>query len=530
MALNFLNYDANARSLEGQALNQRIRRNLWQGGFLAFTVYVTVSMLQTSYISYTAKGLEIDFAIVAWFLLLIGLSSILYEPRFGVYLTLPLSLAGDPVMTWWYPFDVNFSSEESLLFLHNSLIISPLEAFLIVTLLSWLGRILLFHRDRLREHITTGPLFIPVLIFTLFVLFGLFYGVVINGGDAKIALWESRSILYLPLIFFLTTNLIVTRKHLKTLVWAIITGIFVEGALGTRFFLVVMNASLAGYTDIMDHPAAIHMNAAFVYCAAVWLYQVSYSKRFIIIGMLPFIGLTYMAAQRRSAFVSLGIALGLLLCVLFKLNRKLFFVAAPTAALVGVLYLGAFWNSGSALALPAQAIKSVIAPDAVGEADSDSNRYRIVENANSQWTIRNNFLTGVGFGNKFWILIPMADISFFEWWEYITHNSILWIWMKMGVGGFVSMLMMVALSLMRGSEMIWKMPNNELGAIASWATLYLVMHFMYAYVDISWSHQNMLFAGTTIAILNIIEAVEARPIPIPKPRWAWMKVVDPNLE
>lgn len=529
MALNFTNYNANARSLEGQALNQRVRRNLWQWGFLAFTVLVTVSMLQTSYITYTSKGLEIDFAIVVWCLVLIAMAAILYDPRIGVYLTMPLSLAGDPVMTWWYPFDVNFSSEESLLYLHNSLIISPLEAFLMLTLLSWLGRLLLFHRGRMREHIVTGPLFAPVLIFTLFVVFGLFNGVVLRNGDAKIALWESRSIFYLPLTFFLTSNLIKTRKQMVTLVWAIVTGVFVEGVFGTRYFISVMNASLAGYTDIMDHPAAIHMNAVFVYCAAIWVYRVSYTKRFILIGMLPFIGLTYVAAQRRSAFVSLAIAVGLLLFVLIKLNRKLFFIAAPTAALLGVVYIIAFWNSSGALALPAQAIKSVVAPDSVGVADSDSNRYRIVENANSQWTIRNNLLTGVGFGNKFWILIPMADISFFEWWEYITHNSVLWIWMKMGVGGFVSMLMMASLSLMKGVEMIWKMPNNEMGAIASFATLYLVMHFIYAYVDISWSHQNMLFAGTTIGIINVIGQVVDRPIPIPKPRWPWLEPVVPEI-
>ena len=391
MAFNFTNYDANARNLDGQVLNQRVRRNLWQWGFLLFTVFVTVRMLQSSYITYSVNGLEIDFAIAVWFVLLLAIAAILYQPRYGLYLTLPLSLAGDPVMTYWYPFDVNFSSAESVLYLSDSLIISPLELFLGLTLLSWLGRVLLFHRRRFREHIELGPLFVPVLLFTLFVVFGLFNGVVLRNGDAKIALWESRSIFYLPLVFFLTTNLIITRKHLITLVWAVIVGVFVEGLFGTRFFFAVMDGSLAGYTDIMDHPAAIHMNAVFVYCAAIWLYRVGYTKRFVIIGMLPFIGLTYIAAQRRSAFVSLGIAVGLLLFALLKINRKLFFILAPTAAFVGMLYVAAFWNSSGALALPAQAIKSVIAPDIVGEADSDSNRYRIVENANSQWTIRNKF-------------------------------------------------------------------------------------------------------------------------------------------
>ena len=63
----------------------------------------------------------------------------------------------------------------------------------------------------------------------------------------------------------------------------------------------------------------------------------------------------------------------------------------------------------------------------------------MIENNNLEFTIHQKPLTGVGFGNKFFVIIPMADISFFTWWQYFPHNSVIWIWLKTGVGGFIAM-------------------------------------------------------------------------------------------
>ena len=66
--------------------------------------------------------------------------------------------------------------------------------------------------------------------------------------------------------------------------------------------------------------------------------------------------------------------------------------------------------------------------------------YRTVENLDINATINAKPLTGLGFGQKFYRPFPLPDISFFLFYEYIPHNSILWIWIKTGVGGFVAML------------------------------------------------------------------------------------------
>jgi hypothetical protein len=150
-----------------------------------------------------------------------------------------------------------------------------------------------------------------------------------------------------------------------------------------------------------------------------------------------------------------------------------------------------------------------------------SNAYRIIENINTTFTIKQRPLTGIGFGNKFYIIAPLPDISFFTWWEYITHNSIMWIWMQAGVGAFISLLFLIGMSVIVGVRTLWRMPGGDLSAFALTATLYVVMHFIYAYVDISWEAQSMIYVGTMMGLINNFERIAMRPVLSTPKRWPW---------
>ncbi|MBE0699224.1 MAG: O-antigen ligase family protein, partial [Anaerolineaceae bacterium] len=245
---------------------------------------------------------------------------------------------------------------------------------------------------------------------------------------------------------------------------------------------------------------------------------------------VPFLLLLYIANQRRAAFISLAIALVLLVVVLFIDNRKAFYIVAPPLFVVAVVYLSIFWNSSGAIGLPARAIKSVFVPDQATYRDQASNAYRVIENINTGFTVHQKPLTGVGFGQMFYILVPMADISFFIWWQYLPHNSIIWIWLKMGVGGFCAMLFLVGSTILTGTRVFLRMPKNYLRAFALTATLYIIMHFIYAYVDISWDTQSMLFVGAMIGILNGLERIAAQPVPAIVKRWPWQPEPEPEPE
>ena len=91
------------------------------------------------------------------------------------------------------------------------------------------------------------------------------------------------------------------------------------------------------------------------------------------------------------------------------------------------------------LGLPGTAVKTVLFPDQLGEADRSSDLYRQIEAFDLWFTIRaesdhRRRLRPASSSSR----SPLPDISFFEFWEYIPHNAVLWIWVKMGFFGFVA--------------------------------------------------------------------------------------------
>ena len=54
----------------------------------------------------------------------------------------------------------------------------------------------------------------------------------------------------------------------------------------------------------------------------------------------------------------------------------------------------------------------------------------------------------------------MPDISFFEFWEYIPHNNVLWIWIKIGFFGFVAMLFMFGRGVQLGARSVDPDPHR----------------------------------------------------------------------
>jgi O-antigen ligase len=452
-------------------------------------------------------------SMIAWLLLSICIAAILYRPRFGVYLLVGLGLAGDATLTPWFPFVKNFSSSESILYINDAIIINPLEAFLGLTFLSWF--IHSFSSNQKRFY--GGPLFLPTLIFLLFVVGGMWYGFS-TRGNINIGLWEARPLFYLAGMLILVSNLIETRRHVNHLLWFGMVAIFIESLFGNWYFWVNLRGNLAGVNAITEHSAAIHMNALFVFFFAALLYKTNPSRR-LLLGFFSLIVLfPYFATQRRAAFLTLAIALILIAIVLYKENRTAFWVIVPPAVLIAAIYVGVFWNQTGPMGAPAQALKSVIAPEAADARNQSSNLYRDLENINLHFTIQQKPLTGIGFGHKFYVIVPMADISFFQWWEYFPHNSIIWIWLKTGVLGFLSMLFLVGSAIATGGQLLRQLPRGELSAAALTAVLYLIMHFTFAYADISWDNQSMIFVGAMMGLLNCMDLIAAKPESFPKQR------------
>src|SRR5262249_49624725 len=151
--------------------------------------------------------------------------------------------------------------------------------------------------------------------------------------------------------------------------------------------------------------------------------------------------IVYVISQRRAAVVALVAGLLLLAIFLFWTNRRAFFRVVPVALVLASLYTAAFWNDAHSLpGFPAQAVKSVISPDSVSERNQGSDQYRVTEKLDILATIQTSPVLGIGFGRPFLRPYPLPNIAPFLLEPYQPHNSILWVWMKTGVAGFVAML------------------------------------------------------------------------------------------
>ncbi len=444
-------------------------------------------------------------------ILLLGVGAIMYRPVIGVYFVAFFAFAGDSAVYPSYPFIKNLSSSESMLYIGNGLSLSPLEICLAVTTVSWCLAMMRTRTWSLRR----GALFVPMMVFGAFCALGFAFGLA-SGGDRYSAIWEFRPLVLLPLVYILVTNLFTKKQHYNGVYWLVMIAVTTKSVIAIRHYHHLSVADRQGLESLVDHYAAVEMNALFVYALAVRVYRKSsFWKR----ALLPILAApaieAYFISQRRAAFVGLAVALGMLAVILYWKSRPRFWMVVPLVAIAMVGYLGAFWNSPSSVGFPAQAIKGVIAPNQVGEKDRSSDDYRKLESVDILATIKSKPVTGIGFGQKFYRPVPLPDISTFVLREYITHNSILWIWMKAGVGGFLAMLYMFALAVRLGTRAAMTLREDDYGAICFVAMAYVVMYAIFAYVDIGWDPQSMVMLGIAFATISNLERLCASEPPLP---------------
>lgn len=444
-------------------------------------------------------------SIALWLLFGLAVLVIIRQPRHGLYMIVGLSLASDLNSLPWFPLEKGFSSVDSILYIHRGLIVSPLEIFLALTLGVWLVRGVVSRK----LNFYRGPLFLPVVVFGGFILIGLVYGY-LTQGDMYVGLWEARPIFYLPIMFVLTSNLIETRAQANTLFWVAMIALFVLGSIGAAHWFFIRGAQLSRFDADIEHAAAIRLNSLFVMAIAVWLYSASRLKRIVLPLGVPLVLVTYYVAERRAAWVTLGIALILMALVLFKENRRRFWRAVPIALLIVAAYALVFWNDAGPMGLPVRTYRDITLGNGATVQEESSDIYRVYENYDVAYTLQHaSPWTGIGFGHKFLTPLPLPDISFFTWWQYFPHNSILWIWLSTGAGGFFALLFLIGWAILVGVQNLAHISDPDLRAFMLTATLYLIMHFVFAYVDISFDYRSMLYVGMMLGVLNKLPRIAA---------------------
>ena len=198
-------------SVRAQIRRERLR---W------YSAYVTVMLITFGLAVLAWRSAPGAFSIAFAAMLVTGVAWMI-KPLAGLHLTVFFTMLGDSVTVRWFPFTKDLSSQESLLFISHQIKFSPLEAILAFGLVCWMIR----HIARHDHPVVKGPLFRPVMVFTGFVVLGFLYGMA-RGGDLRIALFEGRALLYLPVLYFLISNTCHTARQFHALLWTALIAVF----------------------------------------------------------------------------------------------------------------------------------------------------------------------------------------------------------------------------------------------------------------------------------------------------------------
>lgn len=472
-----------------------------RNGFVVVVLAILLVFIATTAIATFPR----PFPLVLLLLIVVTVVSAV-RPDFGVLAIISLALIGDGATSSWYPFAKNFSSAESALYVSENLPISPLEVVLAVTVAAWLFRAI----GNRTWSFVRGGLLTPILVFACFVVLGLVYGLS-RGGNLNVALWEARPLLYIPVIYILVTNVITTPGQRTALVVSAVAAIGLQSVLAIVYYFNLPAFERSDLERLTDHPATIHMNAVVVLLAALLLVpSCSWRLRvFVAVASIP-ISWAWVLSQRRAAAIALIVGVLLVGVIMLWRNRRAALWFIPLFSIFTGLYVAAFWNVSGGIGFGAQAVKSVLAPEALSAQDLSSNEYRRRETVNLWFTIRQRRLTGVGFGQQFYRPLPLADISVFPFWEYVPHNSLIWLYLKTGFLGFASMLFVFARAIQRGFFAAVRTTQPNSSALVVSGLGYVVMFMVFAYVDIAWDIRSAVFLAFAFYLCADVTTIEER--------------------
>lgn len=420
------------------------------------------------------------------------------RPRVALYATLFFATMSDQVAANWFPFVKTLSARESIAYVSDGLTVTPLEISLFIGFVTTT----LTRYARTGRALPPNPLTRPMAILTIFVLFGFIRGVA-TGGLLDIAVFESRGFFYIIVTFAVVISECTRPEHYYKAVLAVFAGVMVHSLLSVRYYLSLSDEARVGLDALGEHGASVTMNLVFIALFAGLLFRSL--SRAATVGLLLLtlpVGFIYMVSERRAAIAALAVACAAVLVMLAWRRPRTFLRVVPVLTIVTVAYVGAFWNSTGTVGFPAQALKSVIAPQSATYEDINSDLYRDMENLDVVFTIRASPIFGLGFGHEFYRPIPLPRITSFILARYVPHNSFLWVWIKLGFFGFVTMIYVLTKSIVLGTARARELLSGRDLMTTVLGVSYVVMFAVYTWLDISWDPRLTPVLGLAIAICS----------------------------
>lgn len=395
--------------------------------------------------------------------------------------------------------------------------------FLIITVAEFLmaftlGAVILRRMAAGEKPLETGPLIWAVGAYTVMVAFGLVYGVG-TGGNLLAALWEARPQLYLFMVYLVVVNTIKDRSQVNRVLWIFLIGVAFKGTIGVWRWLVTLGGDKQNISEIatntnsiMSHEESYFFALFLILIVILYLFRSHRGQLvFALIGAVPVV-LALVANDRRAGILVLVIGGLLVMWLAYRLvipRRKAILRLVIIGLLLTPIYLGATWNSESTIAEPTRAIRSLVQPN---ERDASSNDFRKIEALNLKYNITINPILGRGYGKDIIFFVPLPFIGdVFVWWDIIPHNTILWVWMRLGFLGFLAFWFLIGRTLVSAMMTTKQLSDPRLQSAGVFAIAALVTWVFMGALDMGIVDFRInILIGTLIGMVGLLSKIQAR--------------------
>jgi hypothetical protein len=353
-----------------------------------------------------------------------------------------------------------------------------------------------------------GPLGWALAAYGLAFALGMMFGAS-RGGDWNeiAALAEMRGAVYVCLVYFLTANLVHERRQLQVLLWefVILVGVKAFQAIG-NYAQVRMNGPYWVET-VTAHEEVVFFNVAIALALVMVTLRVRGRLFYFLLALQPVILAAELWTTRRVAFLALGAAL-LVVILMSAIDRpRATLLAVAVGMLAFGIYAATYWDYQGPIAGPLRVIRGAIDPYSQTARDQGSNRWREIENANIAFTVRQLPLTGVGLGHEYLFQQEPPALTTFPYWRLMTHNAVLWLWLKAGPFGAFALWFLVTQVVFVGLQLYRRLGDPLLRAAASFPVLVTVVLLVFSSVDLGLTqHRTMSVLGVALGLAAPLRA------------------------
>lgn len=382
-------------------------------------------------------------------------------------------------------------------------VINPLELHLLLLFAVWF----FVAAARGRVAIRRVPAAAAVILFFGSVGWSLWYGLS-NGGEILPALWEVRALSYFGLVYFLVPQIYTTKPQIAGLLAVCIAAISFKAFQGISRF-IRLGFTFYGLPTLTNHEDPVFFATLMVLVVALVLFGARCRQRTALLLLLLPLTVGFITAQRRAAYAS-TIAMSAAFVVLLPSRERRLLVTSslPVLVLLGI-YGFAGWDSEGKWAGPVRLFKSGLTTDKETSGERYySNLYRDIEKYDLAQTVRKSPLGGRGFGNKYDMPIELVPIPFLLR-DYIPHNQVLWLLVKMGAAGFFFFWLFVDTYLFEGAGLLLRLRDPYLRAVCAMAIVAILNQIVASYYDLQLTYyRNMVYLGILMGLLPALAAAD----------------------